>query len=42
MCVEVDLRKVFIPSFELNGVVYRVEYEGLHLVCFDCGCYGHR
>lgn len=42
MCVEVDLRKVLIPSFELNGVVYRVEYEGLHLVCFDCGCYGHR
>lgn len=20
----------------------RVEYEGLHLICFDCGKYGHR
>lgn len=25
----------------LSGV-YNVEYEGLHLVCFKCGRFGHR
>ncbi|KAJ1415513.1 Zinc finger, CCHC-type [Sesbania bispinosa] len=38
---EVDLRKVLIPQFRLNGRAYQVEYEGLFLVCFCCGKYGH-
>lgn len=29
-------------SFELNGRSYKVEYEGLNLICFRCGQYGHR
>ncbi|KAJ1422816.1 Zinc finger, CCHC-type [Sesbania bispinosa] len=40
--VEVDLRKVLISRFRLNGRVYHVEYEGLHLICFNCGRFGHR
>ncbi|KAJ1376676.1 Zinc finger, CCHC-type [Sesbania bispinosa] len=42
LCVEVDLRKVMISRFILNGKVFLVEYEGLHQVCFSCGRYGHR
>ncbi|KAJ1422008.1 Zinc finger, CCHC-type [Sesbania bispinosa] len=26
----------------LNGRIYKVEYDGLHLICFHCGRYGHR
>lgn len=42
VCIEVDLQKTLAAKFELNGREYRVEYEGLHLICFTCGCYGHR
>lgn len=42
VCVEVDLRKILVSKFKLNGRIYNVEYEGLHLVCFGCGCYGHK
>ncbi|KAJ1424430.1 Zinc finger, CCHC-type [Sesbania bispinosa] len=40
--VQVDLREVLVSTFKLNKRIYRVEYEGLHLVCFHCGRYGHR
>ncbi|KAK7412642.1 hypothetical protein VNO78_04161 [Psophocarpus tetragonolobus] len=42
MFVEVDLRNVLIASFQLKKRVYKVEYEGLHLIYFHCGRYGHR
>ncbi|KAJ1378290.1 Zinc finger, CCHC-type [Sesbania bispinosa] len=42
LCIEVDLRKCLVAKFQLNNQVYAVEYEGLHLVCFACGLYGHR
>ena len=42
ICVEMDLRKKLIPSFTALGRDFRVEYEGLHLICFGCGRYGHR
>lgn len=41
VCIEVDLRKTLVSKFELNCREYRVEYEGLHLICFNCGCFGH-
>ncbi|KAJ1415928.1 Zinc finger, CCHC-type [Sesbania bispinosa] len=37
-----DLNKLLISKFSLEGRVYYVEYEGLHLVCFHCGLYGHK
>ncbi|XP_061352758.1 uncharacterized protein LOC133297608 [Gastrolobium bilobum] len=42
ICVEVDLRKGFLSKFKIGNRVFPVGYEGLHLVCFACGRYGHR
>lgn len=42
MCVEVDLTKKLVPAIKVRGLTLKVEYEGLHLVCFSCGRYGHR
>jgi hypothetical protein len=25
----------------VNGHWYKVQYEGLHIICTNCGCYGH-
>ncbi|XP_020211516.1 uncharacterized protein LOC109796245 [Cajanus cajan] len=40
-CVEINLEEPVVGRFFLNGVWYNVEYEGLHLLCSSCGCYGH-
>lgn len=42
MCVEVDIKKPLLAKFRLRRTVRKIEYEGLHLVCFQCGVYGHR
>ena len=41
-CVEVDLSKPLVSRFKLGRRIRRVEYEGIHLICFECGMYGHR
>lgn len=41
LCIDVDLNKILRSQFELNNKTYSVEYEGLQLVCFMCGKYGH-
>src|ERR1044072_8970720 len=41
VCVEIDLNKPVLGMVGLRGTWYRVEYEGLHLLCSNCGCYGH-
>ncbi|CAN1161705.1 hypothetical protein LINPERHAP2_LOCUS24091 [Linum perenne] len=40
--VEVDLAKPLVSKYRLRHRVRRVEYEGLHVICFSCGCYGHQ
>lgn len=42
LCVEVDLSKTLLPKFRLKQRIRKIEYEGLYLVCFKCGIYGHR
>lgn len=42
VCVEIDLLKPLIPKITLLGHSQTVEYEGLHLICFECGEYDHR
>ncbi|CAI0445084.1 unnamed protein product [Linum tenue] len=41
ICVEVNLTKPLICKYRLERRTRRVEYEGLHKVCFSCGRYGH-
>ncbi|XP_057452137.1 uncharacterized protein LOC130743944 [Lotus japonicus] len=41
VCVEIDLNKPVLGRVGLRGVWYNIEYEGLHLLCSNCGCYGH-
>ena len=42
ICVEIDLLKPMVAKFKLRRRVGKLEYKGLHLVCFVCGLYGHR
>ncbi|XP_061994000.1 uncharacterized protein LOC133711948 [Rosa rugosa] len=41
VCVEIDLSKPLRPFVEVESVAYNVIYEGISLICFECGCYGH-
>lgn len=42
LCVEVDLTKRLLSKFILRKKVRKIEYEGMHIICYDCGMYGHR
>ena len=42
ICVEVDLQKPLVSRFMLRRRVRKLEYEGIHLVCFSYGMYGHK
>ena len=42
MCVEVDLEKPLIFKFEHRRKVRRFEYEGIHLIYFNCGKFNHK
>lgn len=42
ICVEVDLEKPLFPFIIIRGHKLLLEYEGLHLICFNCGRYGHK
>lgn len=41
VCVEIDLTLPVVGKIWVNGHWYKVQYEGLHLICTNCGCYGH-
>ncbi|KAI9085500.1 hypothetical protein K1719_032567 [Acacia pycnantha] len=41
ICVEIDLQRPLLPAFMVFGETKQLVYEGLHLVCFGCGLYGH-
>ncbi|KAI9089782.1 hypothetical protein K1719_029075 [Acacia pycnantha] len=41
IAVLMDLQQPLVPWIKVDGKSYGVEYEGLPLICFDCGKYGH-
>ncbi|XVF69877.1 hypothetical protein PTKIN_Ptkin11bG0116100 [Pterospermum kingtungense] len=41
LCVEVDITKPFLSKFKLRRKIRKIEYKGIHLVCFHYGVYGH-
>lgn len=42
ICVDIDLQKKLVPNVIVANSVFNVEYEGLRMICFGCGKYGHR
>ncbi|RYR54404.1 hypothetical protein Ahy_A06g029676 isoform A [Arachis hypogaea] len=42
ICVELDISIKLVPKILVLRQILNVEYEGLHLICFTCGKYGHR
>nr|KYP39534.1 LINE-1 reverse transcriptase isogeny [Cajanus cajan] len=42
ICVEIDLQKKLVSQINVLGHILRLEYEGLHSICFTCGKYGHK
>ncbi|RZB50930.1 hypothetical protein D0Y65_047683 [Glycine soja] len=42
ICVELDLDKPLQPKAIVREYLLNMQYEGLHVVCFKCGRYGHR
>ncbi|XVF50259.1 hypothetical protein PTKIN_Ptkin04bG0081800 [Pterospermum kingtungense] len=42
LCVELDITKPLLSRFMLRRRVRKIEYEGIYLVCFYYGTYGHR
>lgn len=41
LCIQVDLNKPLLALFAIKFCYSKVEYEGLHLLCLQCGIYGH-
>ncbi|KAL4323250.1 hypothetical protein GQ457_11G015960 [Hibiscus cannabinus] len=41
LAVVVDLNKPLVPGILVDGVFQKVEYEGLPMICYSCGRYGH-
>ena len=41
ICVKVDLLKPLVSKFKFRRQIRKLEYEGIHLVCFECDMYGH-
>ncbi|XP_058765607.1 uncharacterized protein LOC131639119 [Vicia villosa] len=37
ICVAVNLAKPLLGMFQIDGSSYKIEYEGLHLLCLVCG-----
>ena len=42
LSVEVDLTKPLLSKFRLNGRIWRIQYEGLRMICLACGKQGHK
>lgn len=42
VCVELDLSQPLEISVAIRNEDYLIEYEHIHLICFDCGRVGHR
>lgn len=41
VCIEIDLTVPVVGKIWVNSHWYKVQYEVLHLICTNCGCYGH-
>ncbi|KAJ4848597.1 hypothetical protein Tsubulata_020266 [Turnera subulata] len=42
MCVEIDLKDALVSDVTIRDELFKVQYEGLYVICLSCGRYGHR
>lgn len=42
MYVEVDITKRLLGKFRVSKNIRHIKYEGLYLICFHFGIYGHK
>ncbi|CAN1320742.1 hypothetical protein LINPERPRIM_LOCUS31818 [Linum perenne] len=42
VCVEVDITKPLLGKYMIEDREFKIEYESLENMCFECGCYGHK
>ncbi|KAF7802078.1 Retrovirus-related Pol polyprotein LINE-1 [Senna tora] len=42
VCAEIDIRMRLIAKVRVGRRIFGVEYEGMNMICFDCGRYGHK
>ena len=42
LSVEIDLRKPLLSKFRMNRRIWKIQYEGLKIICFKCEKYGVR
>lgn len=41
LSVEIDLSRPLLSKFWLKGKIWRIQYEGIRMVCYKCGKLGH-
>ncbi|RYR62246.1 hypothetical protein Ahy_A04g019675 [Arachis hypogaea] len=41
LCIELNITKLLVSQYSINGHRYFIEYEGIHNICFNCGLVGH-
>ncbi|XP_024035693.1 uncharacterized protein LOC112096477 [Citrus clementina] len=41
IAIRVSLTQPLVSRFNLDGRIQKVEYEGLPIICYQCGKYGH-
>ncbi|KAL4296074.1 hypothetical protein GQ457_12G008940 [Hibiscus cannabinus] len=41
LAVTVDLNKPLVPCIGIDDFIQKLEYDGLNLICYKCGVYGH-
>nr|KYP54968.1 hypothetical protein KK1_001169 [Cajanus cajan] len=41
VCIEISLDEPVAGRLWFRNVWFKIEYEGLHLLCSECGRYGH-
>lgn len=42
LCIEIDLSKPLLSKFWLKGKIWKIQYEGLILICYNCGRINHK
>ncbi|XP_021849548.2 uncharacterized protein [Spinacia oleracea] len=41
LSIEIDLTRPLLSKFWLNGKIWKIQYEGIRMICFKCGTMGH-